>query len=221
MDNKFLLNCVGLALASCFFSQLVASASDAEFNAAVGLYLKNNFDEALPKFQAMEKSEPKNENIRYYEALCYQRIGEKGKAADEYSWILKNSKNAAFKEIIRERIKRVSPSFSEKGSEPAVAEKLSQGPVRKVIFFSTNWCSVCRAFDPTWVNTSQTFKGRIKFEHLNAEDPANKALVDRYRPKAYPTLVYLDAKDNVMENGASAPMGESFAKHLKDLGAEK
>ncbi len=219
MLNRFLVFSLAAAFLSVFFCANATLASESDYNKAVDLYLKNSFEKALPEFQALNKAEPANENVHYYLALCYQRIKEDDKAAAEYTWILKNTKNSAFKEIIQERIKRVNHTKIDDNVKTNIAA--NHEPVRKVILFSTNWCGDCRKFQPSWDKTEAEFKGRIVFEHLNAEDPSQKELVDKYKPYAYPTLVYLDAKNNVIENHADGPGGDLFAKHLRELGADK
>jgi thioredoxin-like negative regulator of GroEL len=217
MLNRSTFACASAVLISiCAFLPGAQAAQD-QFKKAVDIYLKNDFEKALPEFQALNKAQPENEDVHYYLALCYQRLHDNDKAAAEYTWILKNSKDAAFKEIIQERIKRVNHSKIDAVVTGNTSAK--HDAVSKVILFSTNWCPTCRTFEPTWDKTAAKFKGSIVFEHLNAEDPSNKKSVDQYKPKAYPTLVYLDAKGRVIENKADAPMGESFATHLKQLSA--
>lgn len=216
-----------------------AGAETPQYKQAVSTYLQNNYTKALPMFQALCKSEPKNSNYHYYMALCYQQVDNDSRAAAEYELALSNSNDAAFKEIIQERLDRTKRRLAKANAKAVVpastastgaataapnppgssAEK-KHGPVRKVIWFSTNWCSSCKKFNSSWETGKVKYGKRLSFDHQNAEDPSNWKSVQLYRPKAYPTLVFLDGENNVIRNYADAPAADAFVKELKELGAE-
>ena len=200
------------------------NAAKASFDKGVENYLQDKYQDALTKFEEAVKTDTKNPKLHYYLALCHQALDNDKKAAEEYALALEHSTDAAFKEIVTERLARTkrrldktkAPAEAEK---PALAEK--HDPVKKVIWFSTNWCSHCKKFKTAWEAAESKYGKELKFEHLNAEDPSAWKQVQVYRPKAYPTLVYLDSKDKVIENHADAPSTDDFIKHLQSLGASK
>lgn len=198
-------------------------AADPKYDQALAVYLKNDYTKALSMFQELAKTEPNNEEVHHYLALCYQQLDKDKDAAAEYEWVMAHSKNEALKEIIGERLARTKRRLAHSAAAPEAkpAELQKHEPVRKVIWFSTNWCSTCKRFAPSWEKGKAKFQDRISFEHLNAEDPACIKEVEKYRPKAYPTLVYLDGKNQVIQKYADAPDADAFIKHLQELGAAK
>lgn len=197
-----------------------AAVSPAEFNKAVSIYLREDYEGALSKFQAMVKADPNNAQVHYYVALCNIRTGNRDAGATEYQWILKNSKDEALKEIVTARLLRLRPDLASQLKVKDAQVDAKPGPVKKVIFFSTTWCPTCKEFEKTWDKARVKLGSKVKFAHLNAEDAANWKEVELYRPKAYPTLVYLDEKNHVIENNAGAPVGQQFSNHLLSLGAK-
>jgi thioredoxin-like negative regulator of GroEL len=204
-------------------SMSAVNAGDPKFDQALNTYLKNDYAKALPLFQELAKTQPENVEAHHYLALCYQNLDKDKEAATEYEYVVAHTKNAALKEIIEERLARTKRRLAKTAALPEAAapEVQKHDPVKKVIWFSTNWCSTCKHFAPSWEKGKEKFQGSISFEHLNAEDPANSKEVNLYRPKAYPTLVYLDAKNNVIQKYADAPEAADFIKHLQELGAAK
>ncbi|MBX9686983.1 MAG: tetratricopeptide repeat protein [Candidatus Obscuribacterales bacterium] len=223
---KFAPVLLTLMLSLAVSSSASEAATKSEFEQAVAIYLEDNYLEALNKFQALAKKEPNNPRVQYYLALSYQRLGKHAEAAAAYQSALKNSKDQAFNEVLNERLarvlKRLGKSTGKKlADEESVQVAAKHEPLSRVIWFSTNWCSVCKHFEPSWENAKKKFKGKILFEHLNAEDPSAFKEVQTYRPKAYPTLVYIDAKNQVISNHAEAPSPSDFVKTLESYGAKQ
>lgn len=211
-----------IAVLACCTVTTSFAAADPGFNRAVSTYLRDDYEQALPLFRGIVKNDPNNAMAHYYLALCHIRLGDKDNGAKEYLWVIDNTKDAALKEIVQARLLRIRPELASKiNYKPTVKTAVKPGPVSQVIFFSTSWCPTCRSFEPTWEKARVKFAKKIKFEHLNAEDAGNWTSVAKYLPKAYPTLVYLDASGNVIENGPGAPVGPAFASHLMQLGAKK
>lgn len=210
-----------LATAVFLFSPVnpSAAASSPTFSQAVSAYLSEDYSKALTLFQALAKRNPTDSKVHYYLAICHVRLKDKDKGATEYQWILKNSKDEALKEIVTARLLRIKPELKDtlKVKDVKLAEK--HGPVRKVILFSTAWCPTCKEFEPTWEKTKAKLGSKIQFVHLNAEDAAAWKEVALYTPRAYPTIVYLDAKGNVIENKPDAPSAGQFLSILKKYGS--
>ena len=207
-------------LAAVVIGTAGVNAASSKYDQAVSVYLQDNYAGALPLFEALSKTDPKNAKVHYYLALCHQQLENDKKAASEYEQALSLSKDNAFNEIIKERLartkRRLAKSHAGKEEPPPPPAKV-HAPLRKIIWFSTNWCSTCKKFNTSWEQAKTKFQGQLSFEHLNAEDPLNWQAVKKYRPKAYPTLVFLDGKNNVISNYADAPGPEDFIKCLKAM----
>ena len=52
------------------------------------------------------------------------------------------------------------------------------------------------------------------------DDGTNANMAAKYNVSAYPTLVYLDAQDKVLDNAMGAPMGDAFAEKIKTLNGD-
>jgi thioredoxin-like negative regulator of GroEL len=219
--KKSVKNQLAFLVSGLLVGASACAAADSNYDKAVATYLGNDYKKALPMFQAVSKSDPKNAKVHYYLALCHQGLDDDKNAAAEYQLALDNNKDSSFKEIIDERLARTKRrlAHAKAADEAPAPEAKKHDPVHKVIWFSTNWCSTCKRFEPSWEKGKTAFKGKLDFQHLNAEDPANWKVVEKYRPKAYPTLVFLDSKDKVIQNYADAPEADAFIKHLKELGA--
>lgn len=202
-------------------SNAVFAASNPKFSQAVSAYLREDYSKALSLFQALAKSDPDDSKVHYYLAICHIRLHQKEKGVEQYNWILKNSKDEALKEIVTSRLLKIRPDLAStlKVKEAAVA--VEHGPVRKVILFSTSWCPTCKEFEPTWDRVRVKLGSKVKFAHYNAEDAAAWKEVELYKPKAYPTLVYLDGQGKVIESHADAPTTAQFMSKLKQYGAGK
>lgn len=189
-------------------------------DAAVKLYLGGNYDDALLQFKSLEKADPTNAKVHYYTALCLLRTEKEKDALEEYKLALKNCKDKDFEDILKARLARLESHFGK--SAPLLSPELAtkaHGPVKKVIYFSTNWCPTCKGFTPVWDSVSGQYK-KVSFEHLNAEDPSCWNEVKKYRPKGYPTLVYVDDKGALIKSGPDAPSVEGFKKTLESFGAK-
>ncbi|MDZ4836552.1 MAG: thioredoxin family protein [Candidatus Melainabacteria bacterium] len=105
-------------------------------------------------------------------------------------------------------------------AKTAAAAPAPKGALKcaKVLEFSTDWCRVCKQFEPAFEAVKNKFSGKVKLETLNAEDSANAALVAKYQVSAYPTLVYLDANGTVLKNQSGCPAdADSFAEEIESF----
>ena len=73
-----------------------------------------------------------------------------------------------------------------------------------VALFYVDWCGYCMKFMPKFKIVSDIYKNKFNFVMLNAEDTANKKLVEDVALTGFPTVYILDPKyDNrVLLNGA-------------------
>ena len=161
----------------------------------------------LKKFLIVEKQGPANSiaMAHYYAALCEQNLNQTSEAKAEYEWLLaygnpmlKGYAQTGLENLGRRASSRVAASSTPAASSHAAAiaaataapaSSLSNGGVRKVIEFTTGWCSVCKAVAPI-VDESKSRLPSVQFENLDAEDPQNSSLVSKYDVKAYPTFVF-------------------------------
>lgn len=220
-----------LRLKSCLLAFAVVStisagssfaAQSSGMDAAVNLYLAGKYEEALPKLDALAKSQPTNDKVHYYKALCLQRVEKYKEAVDEYNLALKNCKDSAFEEILKARLAKAEMHLGKSPSSPvsyAPVLAAKHGPLQRVIYFSTNWCPTCKGFSPVF-DSVKTKYTKVKFDHLNAEDPASWKEVQKYKPKGYPTLVYIDDKGTVIQSGPDSPGTAGFTKLLDKYGGK-
>lgn len=206
----------------CWASVIPVPAA-ATFDGAARTYLDGDYEKAASLFESLAKAEPKNARIQYYLGLSYMRLKEREKAGNAFEAADSLTNDEALKLIAQTWLfrldrhrKKISDNYSV--ARPEVAKE--HGPVTKVFWFYTNWCPKCKLFKTSFETAKEKFK-TVRFTSMNAEDPKNWNLVAKYKVKAYPTLVYFDGKDKVIENYAAAPMGNTFEHHLSDLGAKK
>lgn len=209
-------------LCSLLLAAILPCLGANELNACAKLYLDGNIEEAKSSFAELEKKQPANDRVHYYLGICLMRLHDRENAEKQFAWIKANSKNEQLNLLADAWLGRldrhrhhISDNYSV--APPVVAKE--HGPVSQVYWFYTNWCPKCKRFRTVFEETQKQFKS-VKFEKYNSEDPDNWDLVSKYKVKSYPTLVYFDAKGTVIENYAAAPMGNTFAIHLKDLGAK-
>ena len=73
-----------------------------------------------------------------------------------------------------------------------------------VALFYVDWCGYCMKFMPKYKIINDIYKNNFNFVMLNAEEPANRNLVDDVKLTGFPTVYIIDPKyDNrVLINGA-------------------
>ncbi len=62
----------------------------------------------------------------------------------------------------------------------------------KVLKFYAAWCGACKEFEPVIDSAKAKYEGKIDFQYVDVDDPANKILVDRFAVTNLPTTIYLD-----------------------------
>lgn len=83
-------------------------------------------------------------------------------------------------------------------------EEAIQSRKPMLALFYVDWCGYCLKFMPKYNIISNVYKDKYNVVMLNAEDPANKALVEEVALSGFPTLYIIDPKyDNrVLLNNA-------------------
>jgi len=211
-------------------------AAPASFQSAVAHYNAGKYTVALNEFKQFEASYPTNAMSHYYLALCYQSLGDRSNARQEFN-LTSQYGDATLKGYAQKALAFLGGSGSSgngsttgsgaMGSHVAGANftpeqlmavahggaKASQ--VSEVMEFYTDWCHVCKEFEPVW-RAGQAKVSGVSFRTYNAEDQSNASLVLKYNVKAYPTLVYLDRSGNVLKNMAgSYNTADDFASSIR------
>ncbi|MCW5822851.1 MAG: thioredoxin fold domain-containing protein [Cyanobacteria bacterium TGS_CYA1] len=75
----------------------------------------------------------------------------------------------------------------------------------RVLDFYTTWCGPCKRLAPILEELEKQYKDKVTFERYDAEAPANKALVEKYRVEAYPTVIFIDKNGKVQDILKGAP----------------
>jgi len=109
-----------------------------------------------------------------------------------------------------------APAAAAVGTAPKVAKK---SKVRKILEFCVANDRSCINFEDTFNSTKAQFSD-IQFVKVNMDDGTNASLASKYNVSAYPTLVYLDDKEKVLDNAMGAPMGDAFADKIKSFNAD-
>ncbi len=206
----------------------LATAAPAGFDQAVASFKGKQYSQALRQFQAVAQANPRDSSSRYYMGLCCQYMNQLAEAKRHYEWVatygdvrLKGMAQTGLDQVSRYQSNRGyagQGNVTSQASSPAAPTGgAARGAVKKILYFYTGWCGVCKKFDPTWTDTQSRFRS-IQFVKLDAEDTGNEKLVKQYGVKAYPTLVYLSGSGQVLSNSSGAPMGENFAKTIESIG---
>ena len=69
----------------------------------------------------------------------------------------------------------------------------------QVLDFYADWCGPCKQMKPVIEEAKRKYGDKVEFVALNADDPANRPLMDKYKVKSIPNLCFLDARGNLVE----------------------
>lgn len=76
-NDKLSRSCLSLALALTLCPSLASAADDGtSFQSGVALYNRQNFRSAIQQFDKAAQTNTKPPTVRYYKALCHQKLGE-------------------------------------------------------------------------------------------------------------------------------------------------
>jgi thiol-disulfide isomerase/thioredoxin len=208
------------------FSLLIGSASAVtaapSFQQAVSHYKAGKYSEALGEFKQFAAAYPSNAMSHYYMALCYQSMGQRGEARQEFT-LTSQYGDASLKGYAEKALQFLGgASGSNGGSVVAVrsgksASAAQASSVSEVLEFYTDWCHVCKEFEPVWSSTQRKVSG-VQFRRYNAEDSSSASLVQKYGVHAYPTLVFLDRGGKVLKTEAGGyENAEDFAEVIQSI----
>ena len=232
MSNSSRLRTVGRTLIAFGFafssSFSVAVAASADFNKGVELYNSGKYSQSLPLLEAAVRANAYDDSSHYYLALCYQALKQTTLAKAHFEWVAANSRNPTLRSYAARATAAsgasatatnasVSPAQSAKAPAEQLAVQTGEAKAKqlgrcKVLMFETSWCHYCHEFAPQFDDAAQKYR-TVDFQHVDAEDPSNADMKQKYSIKSYPRLVYLDGKGNVLYNEGR---GE-FSTRLQEL----
>lgn len=192
-------------------SYLPAHAVDPVYQQALSDFQSHRYSAALSGFQKVAGNNRSDILSHYYMALCYQSTNQHALASREYQWVATYSKDPALKAKAQAGATQLSKVSS--GSSGSASSNSSSGPFLgmtpegiplrkkseyangrlKVTEFYTQWCPICKKYDPNFKQAQSTYAGKCDFKQLDAEDPSNRDLVEKYHVKSFPTTVMADA----------------------------
>ncbi len=224
-----LLMAASLAVAIGSGSQVLA-APDA-FTMAKKKYTEKNYQGALNDFKALSAKYPTRSDFHYYLALCNQCLSRSAEAKNEYKWVMDNDHGqlnrmatAGYNQLAGARGSIASGGSSSASTSPVATQSSSGantavGSVKTVLDFYTTWCGPCKQMEPTFEEAKSKFRG-VTFKRLDAEQPDNKALVQKYQVAGYPTIVLLDGSGKQIYNQAGSMIGDEFFNLIAKAGGK-
>lgn len=81
----------------------------------------------------------------------------------------------------------------------------------RVIAFTNSWAEPCRQIEPVLEQAQKDMGDQIEFVEVDADDPQNQALLEKYEVAPVPTVVYLNGNGDVV----NYQLGFSGAKTVK------
>jgi thiol-disulfide isomerase/thioredoxin len=205
-------------------------------NAAFGSNSASAYQKNVERMDAVLRTKPNDESAHYYRAVSLQYMGEYQRAKSDYDWVVNNGRNPAFRQqstlALQGLMKTlygvgvggarsggtvntaaVQPPVKDKEKDKATKVAAATGPKPKVYEFYTDWCHVCMAHASEYEELQGEVSGKVDFQRLNAEDPANSDLVQKFGVHAYPTFVMVDGNGKAVFNEAGG-----YAKNdLKEI----
>lgn len=210
----------------CLVSAAPAQAGG--LNNGIELYNAGKYGQALPVLEAAVRANPYDPAGHYYLGLCYQGLKQSSLARQHFQWVAANSRDQTLRAYAEKAMgsyvppkasgslsTTAAPSASSSGAAAATASEARAKQLGrcKVLMFETSWCHYCHEFAPQFDEAAGKYGSVMDFQHVDAEDPANGDMKQKYGIKSYPRLVYLDGKGNVLYNEGRG----AFDERLKEL----
>ncbi len=162
-------------------------AAGSPIKEAIDLFNKKSYGEALAKCDVVIKATPTDIPAHYYKALSLHYLNRLPEAKVEYAWVSKTG---------------VAPYAANATNALQVIANAAvfSSKLPRVLDFYTTWCVPCKQVEPMIKEVAESYKGKVDFVRVDAEDPSNKQIVDKYLPAAeYPTLVFVDKAGKSLE----------------------
>lgn len=90
-----------------------------------------------------------------------------------------------------------------------------------LIYFRTNWCGYCKKLDKTILLDEQVSTELEKMTLLKIDGDIRLDLVKKYEIKAYPSFIFLDSNQNLIESFVGSPNKDTFLTKLEQALAKK
>jgi thioredoxin 1 len=88
----------------------------------------------------------------------------------------------------------LAPAWSAPVTKPNAVDKGAKKAGLPIVYdFYTSYCAPCKVIKPIFEAVENEYRGRVDMERIDAEDPKNKPLVDKYDANTYPLIVFVDA----------------------------
>jgi tetratricopeptide (TPR) repeat protein len=136
-----------LATLPLFASATAWAAPSVPFKQAVADYTAGKYNQAITEFKQYTVLYPTNAQSHYYLALCYQAMGDRLEAKEEYTQVTRYT-NGALATYAQQALQALgsptSGSRSSRATETAAApatpaQSTSAGAVAQVFDFYTDW----------------------------------------------------------------------------------
>jgi thiol-disulfide isomerase/thioredoxin len=197
-------------------------------NIAPAFCAPSPYQKNVDRMDAVLQTRPNDEAAHYYRAVSLQYMGEYKRAKSDYEWVVNNGRNPAFKqqsnmalEGLMRSLYGVGAGSGHTGGTAAVStpptEKTASavaksttatkvasavGAKPKVYEFYTDWCHVCKSHASEYEELQGEVSSKVDFQRLNAEDPNNSDLVQKFGVHQYPTFVMVDPSGKSVFNEA-------------------
>jgi thioredoxin-related protein len=89
---------------------------------------------------------------------------------------------------------------------------------KRIVFidFSTAWCSACQRLDEdTWTNRKVIEQLKRKTIPIKLDADKERIITDKYKIKAYPTLLFLDSDGSVLASVVGYQIPSQFIETLQ------
>ncbi|MBU6451514.1 MAG: hypothetical protein KGS72_07035 [Cyanobacteria bacterium REEB67] len=208
-------------------SAALAAADDLQ--QGISLYNSGQFGQALPLLEKAARQSPYDATRHYYLGLCYQAQKQSTLAKAQFQWVAANAPDPTLKSYAAKALNASSQAHtagsgasqssqavatvaptSAVAQSPAVAAK-PRGKC-KAMMFETSWCHYCHEFAPHFDEVADKNRGKMDFQRLDAEDPSNAGLKEKYNVHSYPRLVYIDGSGNLIANEGRGGFDQRIAE---------
>lgn len=89
----------------------------------------------------------------------------------------------------------------------------------KVLHFSQQMCSECRTLEGIMQPVENEYKNQVVFVHIDVSDrqPANEALIQKYKVRVVPTLVFINKNGKVIKRTEGSMPKEELEGYLNSI----